>query len=83
MPQIHHFSQGNAKGPGQDDVPAMLRRVAESIEGLGVVTVQDITFENEVTEDGLWPSLTVYFRYGPLDGECHCGSCRSGTPEIG
>lgn len=58
---IFHFSQSNPAGPGQSDVPALLRRVADSVEALGEVTVQDIVFHDEVTEDGTWPSMTVYF----------------------
>ena len=58
---VRHFSQANPRGPGQDDVPALLRRVADSIERLGPVEVQDVTFGTEVTEDGPWYSLTVYF----------------------
>jgi hypothetical protein len=37
-------------------------RVADSIEKLGPVEVQDLILHNEVTADGLWPSLTVYFQ---------------------
>jgi hypothetical protein len=58
---IRHFSQANAKGSGQSDVPALLRRVADSIEALGRIEVQDITLGTEITEDGPWHSLTVYF----------------------
>jgi hypothetical protein len=58
---IRHFSQSNPRGNGQGDVPGLLRRVAESIEGLGDVEVQDITFATEATEDGPWHSMTVYF----------------------
>jgi hypothetical protein len=74
-PRIHHFSQGNAAGEGQDDVPAMLRRIADTITSLGEVCVQDITFENDVTADGLWPHMTIYFHYGALGEECRCGGC--------
>jgi hypothetical protein len=56
-----YFSQANPKGPDQGDVPALLRRVADSIEELGPVDVQDVVFGTEVTEDGPWHSLTVYF----------------------
>jgi hypothetical protein len=42
-------------------VPALLRRVAGSIERLGPVEVQDIVFQADVTDDDAWPSLTVYF----------------------
>ncbi|BBC34553.1 uncharacterized protein SGFS_058470 [Streptomyces graminofaciens] len=58
---IKHFSQANPAGTGQDDVPALLRRVADSIESLGLVEVQDLVMHTEVTADGGWPSLTVYF----------------------
>jgi uncharacterized protein involved in high-affinity Fe2+ transport len=58
---IRHFSQANPKGGGQGDVPALLRRVADSIEELGSVDVQDVTFGTDVTEDGPWHSMTVYF----------------------
>jgi hypothetical protein len=58
-----HFSQSNPKGPGQGDVPALLRRVADTLEHLGKVEVQDLVLHSEVTEDGFdWPSITVYLR---------------------
>ena len=60
---IRNFSQANPKGAGQGDVPALLRRVANSIDELGKVRVQDITFGTEITEDGSWHRLTVYFHY--------------------
>jgi hypothetical protein len=56
-----HFSQANPEGPGQDDLPALLRRVAESIEELGAINVMDLTVANEITADGDWWSATVYF----------------------
>lgn len=58
---IDHFSQANARGPTQADIPALLRRVADTIEQLGPVSVQDITFGTEITEDGPWHRLSVYF----------------------
>jgi hypothetical protein len=33
----NHFSQANPRGRGREDVPALLRRVAETIAGLGDV----------------------------------------------
>jgi hypothetical protein len=54
---VRHFSQANPAGPGQDDVPGLLRRVADSIEGLGAVEVQDITYSGEDDR----PTMTVYF----------------------
>jgi len=32
-----HFSQANPAGPGQDDIPSLLRRVAKSAEAIGPV----------------------------------------------
>lgn len=59
---INHFSQSNPKGQGQDNVPSLLRRVAETIEEAGRITVQDLVLHNEITEEGDdWPSLTVYY----------------------
>src|SRR3954453_8316984 len=56
-----HFSQANPAGPGQDDIPSLLRRVAESVEAIGPVEVQDLILHTEVTDSGPWHSLTVYF----------------------
>src|SRR5690349_6205423 len=59
---IRHFSQANPKGAGEGDVPALLRRVADTLEGLGPVEVMDLVLHNEVTDDGeTWYSITVYF----------------------
>lgn len=61
---MHHFAaQSNPEGTGQGDVPALLRRVADSIEGLGNVQVHDLIMHSEITADGDWPNLTVYFDY--------------------
>ncbi len=62
---INHFSQSNPAGTGQGDVAALLRRVAQSIDDLGDVSVQDLTFASSVTagEDDL--TLTVYYHPEP------------------
>ncbi len=57
---IEHFSRANPKGPTQADVPSLLGRAADTIEQLGHVSVQDITFGTEITEDGPWHRLSVY-----------------------
>jgi hypothetical protein len=41
-------------------VSAALRRVADTIDELGDVDVQDITFSSEVTDGEDWVSFTVY-----------------------
>lgn len=60
-----HFSQSNPEGPGQGDVAALLRRVADSLDDLGDVDVQDIAFHTAVTagEDDL--TMTVYYNREP------------------
>ncbi|KAB8186399.1 hypothetical protein [Microbispora catharanthi] len=66
--QMYHFTQNNPEGIGQDSVPALLRRVATTIEELGQVEVYDLVMHNEVTDDGTdWPSITVYFDYTQAD----------------
>jgi hypothetical protein len=59
------FAQSNPAGAGQGDVAALLRRVAESIDGLGDIDVQDITFHSQVAdgEDDL--TMTVYYHDKP------------------
>ncbi|MCX2185439.1 hypothetical protein KV205_33760 [Streptomyces sp. SKN60] len=58
---IRHFSQANPAGPGCDSVPALLRRLADSIEALGLAEIQDVVITSEMTEHGPWRSGTVYF----------------------
>ncbi|MFC9745003.1 hypothetical protein [Streptomyces niveus] len=64
---VRHFSQANPAGPGCDSVPALLRRLADSIEALGPVEIQDVVIQSETTPDGTWRSGTVYFHL-PEDG---------------
>ena len=46
-------------------MPALLRRVAETLDGMDDTAVQDLVFHSEVTEDGSeWPSITVYLHRG-------------------
>lgn len=58
---VEHFSQANPAGQSQSDVPALLRRVSDSIDALGEVEVQDLVLHTEVTKNGDWSSLTRYF----------------------
>ena len=60
---IRRFAQSNPKGEGQGDVPELLRRIARSLEEFGDVNAEDITFGTDITEDGPWHHLTVYFHY--------------------
>ncbi|MBT2503563.1 hypothetical protein [Curtobacterium sp. ISL-83] len=62
---INHFSLSNPAGDGQGDVPALLRRLADNLEALGDVNVQDITFASDVSdgEDDL--TMTIYYHPEP------------------
>lgn len=60
---VRHFSQANPVRSRQGDVPALLRRVADSIEELGRIEVQDLVLHQEITEDGPSFSVTVYFHH--------------------
>jgi hypothetical protein len=58
------FAQGMPAGEGQADIPALMRRVADSIEkarAVADIEVQDIVFATEVTDDGDYPHFTIYF----------------------
>ncbi|MFC9895263.1 hypothetical protein ACFVMC_16385 [Nocardia sp. NPDC127579] len=59
--RISHFSQSNPAGTGQEDIPQLLRAVAASIEELGDISVSDLVMHSEITADGEWPSITVYY----------------------
>ncbi|MFH8613058.1 hypothetical protein ACH4D5_36880 [Streptomyces sp. NPDC018029] len=58
---VRHFSQANPAGSGCDSVPALLRRLADSIDALGPVEIQDVVISSEATEHGPWWSGTVYY----------------------
>jgi hypothetical protein len=54
---MFHFSQSDPDG----DVAALLRRVADSIEALGDVMVEDMTFASEPRADERDLNVTVYY----------------------
>jgi hypothetical protein len=57
-----HFSQANPQGAGQENVPALLRRVADTIDELGNVDISNLILHSEITSDGEdRPSITVYY----------------------
>ena len=57
----YHFSQSNPSGPGQGSVPALLRRVAETMEKQGDIEVQDIVFGSVPTAGEPDLHMTVYY----------------------
>lgn len=60
-----HFSQSNPLGEGQGSVPALLRRVADSIDRLGDVDVHDLVFRSVVAADEDDLTITVYYDQTP------------------
>ena len=57
---ILNFSLGNPEGNGQGDVAKLLRSLADVIEAMFDVQVQDITFASAVTTGGDDLTFTVY-----------------------
>src|SRR5690242_12643128 len=64
---MYHFTVSPPRGPGQDDVSTLLRQVADTLDALGAVTVHDITFHVDMTEDGSWPLMSVYYEVDVFD----------------
>lgn len=49
-------------GAGERAVPNLLRRVAETLDELGEVEVQDLVLHAKTDDSGEpWPTVTVYF----------------------
>ena len=63
------FAQNNVYGPGMDDVSALLRRVADTLDAKGELVVHDLVMHSEVTGNGYYPSLTVYYSRDKSDIE--------------
>ena len=62
---VLHFSLSNPDGEGKGDVVKLLRSLAENVELLGDVQVQDITFGSEVSADEDDIHFTVYYSPEP------------------
>ncbi|HEU5356440.1 MAG TPA: hypothetical protein VFU65_18335, partial [Actinocrinis sp.] len=59
---VRNFALANPIGPGQADVPAFLRRLADSVQAHGPIEIQDIVFRMEMDDEGVdLPTATVYF----------------------
>ncbi len=59
-----HFSLSNAVDSGtSDELPVLLRHVADAIEDKAIkpMEILDLTVSSEITADGPWWSVTVYW----------------------
>lgn len=56
-----HFTQCNPHGENQDNLPALLRRVADTVEQLGVIEPSHMVMEVEINEYGFLPVITLYY----------------------
>ena len=59
-----HFSISNPRDDGSDDLPRLLRRVADQIEQYEIksMDVLQLTVELEMTSDGPWWSATIFWQ---------------------
>lgn len=73
---MFQFQQFNPQGPGQGNVPALLRRVADSIDELGDVEVYGLVMNPPLLlpDDEDWPSLAVYYDDKAADEHEESGS---------
>jgi hypothetical protein len=62
-----HFALANPIDDGRSDLPKLLRRVAEEIEARGIqaMDILDLTIRSEMTADGPWWSITLYWSPDP------------------
>ena len=58
-----HFSLSNPENDGADDLPRLLRRVADVVEEYGIrpMDILDLTVSQEMTGERPWWSVTVYW----------------------
>ena len=65
MPEwpVRHFSLSNPRDDGPADLPRLLRRLADAIEEAGISPMEmlDLNLHHEMTEDGPWWAVTVYW----------------------
>lgn len=40
----------------------LLRREADTIDELGEIEILDLVLHSEITADGAWPSIMVYYK---------------------
>lgn len=65
LSQFHslHFSLANPRNDRPSDRPHLLRRIADDIDARGIdpMEILDLTVSQQITEDGPWWSVTLYW----------------------
>jgi hypothetical protein len=58
-----HFTMGNPRNEAPTNLPTLLRRIAAEIERREIdpMDLLDVTIHQEMTEDGPWWSVSVYW----------------------
>ena len=58
------FSLSNPRDDGSTDLPRLLRRVADEIDSRGIdpMDILDLTVSQQITEDGPWWSVNLYWQ---------------------
>jgi hypothetical protein len=58
-----HFSLANPRDDGANDLPKLLRRIADEIEAMQLdpMKILDLTISQEIIESGPWWSASLYW----------------------
>lgn len=60
-----HIRLSNPAGPGEPNVPRLLRAVADLIERIGDdIEVLDMAMHTDRHPDGVWTAMNIYYRRG-------------------
>lgn len=57
-----HIKVSNPAGPGSQDVPRLLRAVADMIERIGDVQVLDLVLQEDRSKRGPWTAMNIYYQ---------------------
>jgi hypothetical protein len=71
-----HFTLSNLRGDRPDDLPHLLRRVADQIEAVGAepMEILDLTVSQEMTTDG--PAWSATFYWAPERSDASSAATR-------
>ena len=60
-----HIRLSNPAGPGERDVPRLLRAVADLLERIGDdIEILDLGLKEDDHPDGPWTAMNIYYRRG-------------------